>query len=135
MDTFTLDTLNKYVNNYKHDIILQLSNSKTSDKSTSSQPDLINMVLDYSPKKKSQFHFPDKIDLTKLFSKPQFSKILPKEKSAENLPKPKEDENNQQNNNNNNINNNQKEENKSRKTSESNININMNSSSHTPTDN
>ena len=135
MDTFTLDTLNKYVNNYKHDIILQLSNSKTSDKSTSSQPDLINMVLDYSPKKKSQFHFPDKIDLTKLFSKPQFSKILPKEKSTENLPKPKEDENNQQNNNNNNINNNQKEENKSRKTSESNININMNSSSHTPTDN
>ena len=75
MDTFTLDTLNKYVNNYKHDIILQLSNSKTSDKSTSSQPDLINMVLDYSPKKKTQFQFPDKIDLTKLFSKRQFSKI------------------------------------------------------------
>ena len=133
MDTFTLDTLNKYVNNYKHDIILQLSNSKSSDKSISSQPDLINMVLDYSPQKKSQFQFPDKIDLSKLFSKLQFSKIQNKEKSTENLPKSKEDENNQQNNNIIN-NNNQKEENKSRQASESNINVNINSSSHTPTD-
>ena len=131
MDTFTLDTLNKYVNNYKHDIILQLSNSKSSDKSISSQSDLINMVLDYSPKKKSQFQLPDKIDLTKLFSKPQFSKIQNKEKSTENLPKSKEDENNQQNNN---IkNNNQKEEKKSRQASENNINVN--NSSPTPTEN
>lgn len=137
MDTFTLDTLNKYVNNYKHDIILQLSNSKTSDKSISSQPDLINMVLDYSPKKKSQFQFPDKIDLTKLLSKPQFSKIQNKEKSTENLPKSKEDQNNQQNNNIINKNNQkeEKEEKKSRNTSENDININITNSSHTPTEN
>ena len=131
MDTFTLDTLNKYINNYKHDIILQLSNGKTTDKSISIQPELINMVLDYSPKKKSSFQFPDKIDITKLLSKPQFSKMQNKEKSTENLLKSKEDENLEQKNN---VINNQKEENKSLPANESNINANISNTSHTPTD-
>ena len=131
MDTFTLDTLNKYINNYKHDIILQLSNGKTTEKSISLQPELINMVLDYSPKKKSSFQFPDKLDITKLLSKHQFSKMQNKEKSTENLPKSKDDENLEQKNN---EINNQKEENKSLPANESNINANISNTSHTPTD-
>ena len=94
MDTLTLNTLNKYINNYKHDIILKLSNSKNSDKNISSQSELATMImnLDYSPKKKAPIQFPDKIDLTKIFSKPQFSKMQTKDKIPGSIPKSKEDE-------------------------------------------
>ena len=136
MDTLTLNTLNKYINNYKHDIILKLSNSKNSDKNISSQSELATMImnLDYSPKKKAPIQFPDKIDLTKIFSKPQFSKMQTKDKIPGSIPKSKEDEISDQKNK---ETNNQKDENKSRKASEAsenNINPNINSSSHTPTD-
>jgi len=139
MDTFTLPTLNKYINNYKHDIILKLATEKFTEKNISTQADLVNMVLDYSPKIKSSFQFPEKIDLSKLRSKPQIIKKQSKvnfsennidiehKNSSENIPK---------------------EESKnsiSRKTSESvnennnmnniNTNININNISHTPTEN
>ena len=71
MDTFTLDTLNKYINNYKHDIILKLATENFIDKNISTQANLLNMVLDYSPKKKSTFIFPEKIDLSKFRTKQQ----------------------------------------------------------------
>ena len=141
MDTFTLPTLNKYINNYKHDIILKLTTEKFTDKNLSTQADLVNMVLDYSPKVKSSFQFPDKIDLSKLRSKPPIIKKQNKVNFSKN-----NIENDDQKNLSENI---PKEENKnsmSRKTSGSvnennintninNINTNINNISHTPTEN
>lgn len=76
MDTFTLDTLQKYIKCYKRDIVLKLANEKFTDKNISTQADLINMVLDYSPTVKStiQFQFPDKINLSSLRTKPSIKK-------------------------------------------------------------
>jgi len=141
MDTFTLQTLNKYINNYKHDIILKLATEKFTEKNISTQADLVNMVLDYSPKVKSSFQFPDKIDLSKLRSKPPIIKKQNKVNFSKN-----NIENDDQKNLSENI---PKEENKnsmSRKTSGSvnennintninNINTNINNISHTPTEN
>ena len=138
MDTFTLDTLNKYINNYKHDIILKLATENFIDKNISTQANLLNMVLDYSPKKKSTFIFPEKIDLSKFRTKQQSLIKKINEKNLENINEIKDDENNEQKIN---TENNQKEDDKnnlSRKTSESasenNINTNNNNTSHTPTE-
>ena len=141
MDTFTLNTLNKYINNYKHDIILKLATEKFSEKSLSTQANLVNMVLDYSPKTKSSFQFPEKIDLSKLRIKPQ--SFIPKNKINTEIKK--EDNTNLKNYDEYN----RKEDNRnasSQKNSESesdnNINANantnvnnMNNTSHTPTEN
>ena len=141
MDTFTLPTLNKYISNYKHDIILKLTTEKFTDKNLSTQADLVNMVLDYSPKVKSSFQFPDKIDLSKLRSKPPIIKKQNKVNFSKN-----NIENDDQKNSSESI---PKEENKnsmSRKTSGSvnennintninNINTNINNISNTPTEN
>ena len=78
MDIFTVDTLNKYIKNYKHDIILKLSNDKFTDKNISSKADLVNMVLDYSPKVKTTIQFPNKLDISKLQNK--INKVKPEEK-------------------------------------------------------
>ena len=138
MDTFTLNTFNKYINNYKHDIILKLVTENFTDKNISTQANLVNMVLDYSPKKKSTFQFPEKFDLTKFRTKPQTLQRQSKEKIPENINESKDEENTEQRNKSISS---QKEENKSniyRKTSESvdnNINnINNNNISHTPTE-
>ena len=74
MDTFTLDTLQKYIKNYKRDIVLKLANEKFTDKNISTQADLINMVLDYSPTVKSTIQYQDKINLSRLRSKPSAKK-------------------------------------------------------------
>ena len=136
MDTFTLNTLNKYINNYKHDIILKLVTENFTDKNISTQANLVNMVLDYSPKKKSTFQFPEKFDLTKFRTKPQTLQRQSKEKIPENINESKDEENTEQRNKSISS---QKEENKSniyRKTSESvDNNINNNNISHTPTEN
>ena len=95
MDIFTVDTLNKYIKNYKHDIILKLSNDKFTDKNISSKADLINMVLDYSPKVKTTIQFPNKLDISKLQNK--INKVKPEEKKE--IKKPKEEEVNEQKNN------------------------------------
>ena len=44
------------------------------DKNISTQANLVNMVLDYSPKTKTTFQFPEKIDLSRLRTKPQSPK-------------------------------------------------------------
>ena len=74
MDTFTLDTLQKYIKNYKWDIVLKLVNEKFTDKNISTQADLINMVLDYSPTVKSTIQYQDKINLSRLRAKPTAKK-------------------------------------------------------------
>ena len=139
MDTFTLNTLNKYINNYKHDIILKLATEKFTDKNISTQANLVNMVLDYSPKTKTTFQFPEKIDLSRLRTKPQSPKKQNRVNFSENGIEMKIEDNNDQKNSNSNS---QKEENKiniSQKTSESasdnNINNNINNTSQTPTEN
>ena len=139
MDTFTLNTLNKYINNYKHDIILKLATEKFTDKNISTQANLVNMVLDYSPKTKTTFQFPEKIDLSRLRTKPQSPKKQNRVNFSENSIEMKIEDNNDQKNSNSNS---QKEENKiniSQKTSESasdnNINNNINNTSQTPTEN
>ena len=139
MDTFTLNTLNKYINNYKHDIILKLATAKFTDKNISTQANLVNMVLDYSPKTKTTFQFPEKIDLSRLRTKPQSPKKQNRVNFSENSIEMKIEDNNDQKNSNSNS---QKEENKiniSQKTSESasdnNINNNINNTSQTPTEN
>ena len=119
MDTFTLNTLNKYINNYKHDIILKLATEKFTDKNISTQANLVNMVLDYSPKKKSTFQFPEKFDLSKLRAKHQSLKRQSQEKISDSINESKDEENSEQRNKSISS---QKEENKSnisRKTSES----------------
>ena len=119
MDTFTLNTLNKYINNYKHDIILKLATEKFTDKNISTQANLVNMVLDYSPKKKSTFQFPEKFDLSKLRAKHQTLKRQSQEKISDSINESKDEENSEQRNKSISS---QKEENKSnisRKTSES----------------
>ena len=144
MDTFTLNTLNKYINNYKHDIILKLSTEDLTEKNMSSQANLVNMVLDYSPKTKSSFQFPEKINLSKLRSKQKLLKKQNKVSFSENSEIKNEDNFIHQNS----AENSQKDENKneiSRKASESassnninNINTNINNinnSSSTPTEN
>ena len=95
MDIFTVDTLNKYIKNYKHDIILKLSNDKFTDKNISSKADLVNMVLDYSPKVKTTIQFPNKLDISKLQNK--INKVKPEEKKE--IKKPKEEEDKEQKNN------------------------------------
>ena len=139
MDTFTLNTLNKYINNYKHDIILKLATEKFTDKNISTQANLVNMVLDYSPKTKTTFQFPEKIDLSRLRTKPQSPKKQNRVNFSENSIEMKIEDNNDQKNSNSNS---QKEENKiniSQKTSENasdnNINNNINNTSQTPTEN
>ena len=132
MDTFTLTTLNKYINDYKHDIILKLATEKFTEKNLSTQADLVNMVLDYSPKMKSTFQFPDKIDLSKLRSKhhaiKKYTKLNFKENndqknSIENIPKEENKKSSRSGSiNENNINN-------------ININAIINNTSHTPTEN
>ena len=84
MDSFSLNTLNKYINNYKHDIILKLSTEKLTDKNISSQANLVNMVLDYSPKTKSTFQFTEKIDISKFREKHQVAKKSNKPSFSEN---------------------------------------------------
>ena len=119
MDTFTLNTLNKYINNYKHDIILKLATEQFTDKNISTQANLVNMVLDYSPKKKSTFQFPEKFDLSKLRAKHQSLKRQSQEKISDSINESKDEENSEQRNKSISS---QKEENKSnisRKTSES----------------
>ena len=105
MDSFSLNTLNKYINNYKHDIILKLATEKLTDKNISSQANLVNMVLDYSPKTKSTFQFTEKIDISKLREKHQIIKKLNKSNVSENNVENKIEENPDKKNN-------QKEENK-----------------------
>ena len=105
MDSFSLNTLNKYINNYKHDIILKLATEKLTDKNISSQANLVNMVLDYSPKTKSTFQFTEKIDISKLREKHQIIKKLNKSNVSENNIENKNEENPDKKNN-------QKEENK-----------------------
>ena len=74
MDTFTIDTLQKYINCYKRDIVLKLANEKFTDKNISTQADLINMVLDYSPTVKSTIQYQEKINLSRLRTKPSSKK-------------------------------------------------------------
>ena len=99
------------------------------------------MVLDYSPKTKTTFQFPAKIDLSKHHSKPQSLKKQNRVNFSDNSNEVKSEEDNDQKNI---ASNSQKEENKiniSQKTSESandnniNNNININSISQTLTEN
>ena len=91
MDTFTFDTLQKYIKNYKRDIVLKLANEKFTDKNISTQADLINMVLDYSPTVKSTIQYQDKINLSRLRAKPSTKKKSAQIKLAD-INESKEDE-------------------------------------------
>ena len=74
MDTFTVDTLQKYIKYYKKDIELKLANEKFTDKNISTQADLINMTLDYSPTVISTIQLHDQINISRLRSKPSIKK-------------------------------------------------------------
>ena len=83
MDTFTVDTLQKYIKYYKKDIELKLANEKFTDKNISTQADLINMALDYSPTVISTIQLHDQINISKLRSKPSIKKKFQSIKSLE----------------------------------------------------
>ena len=83
MDTFTVDTLQKYINYYKKDIELKLANEKFTDKNISTQADLINMSLDYSPTVISTIQLHDQINISRLRSKPSIKKKFQSIKSLE----------------------------------------------------
>ena len=108
MDTFTLDTLNKYIKCYKRDIVLKLANEKFTDKNISTQADLINMVLDYSPTVKSTIQYQDKINISRLRTKPTVKKKPTQSIKLSEINESKEDEEN----NSNSFKNSQKDENK-----------------------
>ena len=108
MDTFTIDTLKKYINCYKRDIVLKLANEKFTDKNISTQADLINMVLDYSPTVKSTIQYQDKINLSRLRSKPSSKKKAVQSIKLSDINESKEDEEA----NSNSLKNSQKDENK-----------------------
>jgi hypothetical protein len=108
MDTFTFDTLNKYIKGYKRDIVLKLANEKFTDKNISTQADLINMVLDYSPTIKSTIQYQDKINLSRLRSKPSIKKKTAQSIKLQEINESKEDEEV----NSNSLKNSQKDENK-----------------------
>ena len=125
MDTFTIDTLQKYIKRYKRDIVLKLANEKFTDKNISTQADLINMVLDYSPTVKSTFQYPDKINLSRLRTKPLAKKKITQSIKLSDINESKEDE---EGNSGSMKNNSQKEENKnssSQKNSSSNSYTNI----------
>ena len=92
MDTFTVDTLNKYIKGYKRDIVLKLANEKFTDKNISTQADLINMVLDYSPTVKSTIQYQDKINLSRLRTKPSIKKKAAQSIKLPEINESKEDE-------------------------------------------
>ena len=92
MDTFTIDTLQKYIKRYKRDIVLKLANEKFTDKNVSTQADLINMVLDYSPTVKSTFQYQDKINLSRLKAKPLAQKKVPQQIKLSDINESKEDD-------------------------------------------
>ena len=92
MDTFTIDTLKKYINCYKRDIVLKLANEKFTDKNISTQADLINMVLDYSPTVKSTIQYQDKINLSRLRTKPSSKKKAVQSIKLSDINESKEDE-------------------------------------------
>ena len=69
MDAFTFDTLQNYIKKYKWDIVLKLANEKFTDKNISTQADLINMVLDYSPIIKSTIQCQERINISRLKTK------------------------------------------------------------------
>ena len=92
MDTFTFDTLNKYIKGYKRDIVLKLANEKFTDKNISTQADLINMVLDYSPTIKSTIQYQDRINLSRLRSKPSIKKKTNQSIKLQEINESKEDE-------------------------------------------
>ncbi len=108
MDTFTVDTLNKYIKGYKRDIVLKLANEKFTDKNISTQADLINMVLDYSPTVKSTIQYQDKINLSRLRTKPSIKKKAAQSIKLPEINESKEDEEV----NSNSLKNSQKDENK-----------------------
>ena len=108
MDTFTVDTLNKYIKCYKRDIVLKLANEKFTDKNISTQADLINMVLDYSPTIKSTIQYQDKINISRLRTKPSVKKKPTQTIKLSEINETKEDEEN----NSNSFKNSQKDENK-----------------------
>ena len=108
MDTFTIDTLNKYIKCYKRDIVLKLANEKFTDKNISTQADLINMVLDYSPTVKSTIQYQDKINLSRLRTKPSSKKKTAQSIKLSDINESKEDDEA----NSNSLKNSQKDENK-----------------------
>ena len=77
MDAFTVDTLQKYIKCYKRDIVLKLANEKFTDKNISTQGDLINMVLDYSPAIMYTLQYHDKINISSLRARPSIPKSSP----------------------------------------------------------
>jgi hypothetical protein len=83
MDTFTVETLQNYIKYYKKDIELKLANEKFTDKNISTQADLINMTLDYSPTVISTIQLHDQINISRLRSKPSIKKKLSSIKSWE----------------------------------------------------
>ena len=92
MDAFTINTLQKYIKNYKRDIVLKLANEKFTDKNISTQADLINIVLDYSPTVKSTIQYQDKINISRLKTKSSTKKKLPHSIKLTDINESKEDE-------------------------------------------
>src|SRR4051812_9786953 len=50
MDNFDLESLDKYINKYKRNIVNKLKHLQLTEKEMRNQADLLCMVLDYSPK-------------------------------------------------------------------------------------
>ena len=94
MDAFTVDTLQKYIKCYKRDIVLKLANEKFTDKNISTQGDLINMVLDYSPTVMYTIQLHDKINISSLRAKPPIQKSIPQSFKLSEINESKEDEEN-----------------------------------------
>ena len=94
MDAFTVDTLQKYIKCYKRDIVLKLANEKFTDKNISTQGDLINMVLDYSPTVMYTIQLHDKINISSLRAKPPIQKSIPQSFMLSEINESKEDEEN-----------------------------------------
>ena len=92
MDAFTMNTLQKYIKNYKRDIVLKLANEKFTDKNISTQADLINIVLDYSPTVKSTIQYQEKINLSRLKTKPSGKKKVQNSIKLSEINEIKEDE-------------------------------------------
>ena len=94
MDAFTVDTLQKYIKCYKRDIVLKLANEKFTDKNISTQGDLINMVLDYSPTIMYTNQFHGNINISRLRTKPQKKKNIAQSFKLSEINESKEDEEN-----------------------------------------
>ena len=92
MDAFTFDTLQNYIKKYKWNIVLKLANEKFTDKNISTQADLINMVLDYSPTVKSTIQCQERINLSRLRTKHSAKKKSAQSIKLSDINESKEDE-------------------------------------------